>query len=296
MTTTADHTARSAPSPSRSRRKRSTIFSAGWPTPASRPKHPMTVGTTERQSSYLKKMVARWQQFDWRAQEARMNAVPNFVTEIDGQTVHFVHVRSTEPDATPLLLAAHLSGIVRGVPGHDRPAHRPGGARRTGRGRVPPRDPIHAGLRLQYAAGRRRTGRWPGSPPYDTLMRRLGYESYGTHGSDGGAMISRELAVLDPPGFLGAHVLQLFSFPSGDQSEFERLRPEGVRRAGVPRLVPVGGRLQPDERHPSADDRGRAVGFAGRPAGVQRVVRELRQRHQPGDRRASARPRFRSTG
>ena len=49
---------------------------------------------------------------------------------------------------------------------------------------------------------------------YDTLMRRLGYESYGTHGSDGGAMVSRELAVLDPPGFL-AHVLQLFSFPSG---------------------------------------------------------------------------------
>jgi pimeloyl-ACP methyl ester carboxylesterase len=61
---------------------------------------------------------------------------------------------------------------------------------------------------------------------YDTLMRRLGYESYGAHGSDGGAMISRELAVLDPPGFLGAHVLQLFSFPSGDQSEFERFGPK----------------------------------------------------------------------
>src|SRR6476620_9712467 len=54
--------------------------------------------------SYLRDMVARWQQFDWRAQEARMNAVPNFVTEIDGQTVHFVHVRSAREDATPLLL------------------------------------------------------------------------------------------------------------------------------------------------------------------------------------------------
>jgi hypothetical protein len=45
-------------------------------------------------------MVERWQQFDWRAQEARMNAVPNFVTDIDGQTIHFVHVRSAEADAT----------------------------------------------------------------------------------------------------------------------------------------------------------------------------------------------------
>ena len=125
---------------------------------------------------------------------------------------------------------------------------------------------------------------------YDTLMRRLGYESYGTHGSDGGAMVSRELAVLDPPGFLGAHVLQLFSFPSGDPASSTASTPEGVRRAGVPRLVPVGRRLQPDERHPAADHRGRAVGLAGRPARLQRAVRELRQRHQPGLAGAGADP------
>ena len=60
---------------------------------------------------------------------------------------------------------------------------------------------------------------------YDTLMRRLGYDSYGIHGSDGGAMVARELGLLDPPGFLGAHVLHLFSFPSGDPAEFENLEP-----------------------------------------------------------------------
>src|SRR5690349_16469187 len=54
--------------------------------------------------AYLRDMVARWQAFDWRAQEARMNAYPSFVTDIDGQTIHFVHVRSAEPTATPLLL------------------------------------------------------------------------------------------------------------------------------------------------------------------------------------------------
>ena len=61
---------------------------------------------------------------------------------------------------------------------------------------------------------------------YDALMRRLGYASYGAHGSDGGAMVGRELAVLNPEGFLGAHVLQLFSFPSGDPSEFEAFGPK----------------------------------------------------------------------
>ena len=60
--------------------------------------------------AYLQKMVAAWQQFDWRAQETRMNAVRNFVTEIDGQTVHFVHVRSKEPNTTPLLLAHTYPG------------------------------------------------------------------------------------------------------------------------------------------------------------------------------------------
>ena len=47
---------------------------------------------------------------DWRAVEERINAYPNFITEIDGQTIHFIHVRSGEPDATPLLLAHTYPG------------------------------------------------------------------------------------------------------------------------------------------------------------------------------------------
>jgi len=55
--------------------------------------------------SYLREMVAHWRSdFDWRAQEERMNALPQFLTEIDGQTVHFAHVRSANEDAVPLLL------------------------------------------------------------------------------------------------------------------------------------------------------------------------------------------------
>src|SRR5689334_21264291 len=62
-------------------------------------------------NSYLAEMVELWRTaFDWRAQEARMNAFPHYRTEIDGQTVHFLHVPSAEPGATPLLLAHSYPG------------------------------------------------------------------------------------------------------------------------------------------------------------------------------------------
>ncbi|HEX5089310.1 MAG TPA: epoxide hydrolase [Nocardioides sp.] len=176
--------------------------------------------------SYLQDMVERWKSFDWRAQEARMNAVPNFVTEIDGQTVHFVHVRSAREDATPLLLLHTYPGSFAEFldmigPLTDPVAH--GGRAEDAFHVVVPSMPgfgfstplVGAGWTMARVA---RT--------YDALMRRLGYSSYGTHGSDGGALVSRELAVMDPEGFLGAHVLQLFSFPSGDPAEFESFGPK----------------------------------------------------------------------
>ncbi len=166
--------------------------------------------------SYLRDMVERWQSFDWRAQEARINAVPQFTTEVEGQTIHFVHVRSAREDATPLLLLHTYPGsfaeFLDLVPLLTDDIHlvipsMPGFGFST-----PVAD---AGWTMDRVAR-----------AYDVLMRRLGYSSYGAHGSDGGAMVGRELAVLDPEGFLGAHVLQLFSFPSGDPSEFEAFGPE----------------------------------------------------------------------
>jgi epoxide hydrolase len=167
-------------------------------------------------TSYLADMVARWQGYDWRAEEARINAVPNFTTQIDGQTIHFVHVRSTREDATPLLLLHTYPGsfteFLDLVPLLSDDFHlvipsMPGFAFST--------PVVDDGWTMDRVAR-----------AYDVLMRRLGYDSYGAHGSDGGAMVGRELAVLDPEGFLGAHVLQLFSFPSGDPAEFEAFGPK----------------------------------------------------------------------
>ena len=162
-------------------------------------------------------MVERWKQFDWRDVEARINAHPNYLTEIDGQTIHFVHVRSAVRSPTCAAAVPHLPGLVPGVPAAHRSAHRPGFdvviPSMPGFGFSTP--VVDGGWTMARVA---RT--------WDTLMRGLGYASYGVHGSDGGALVGRELAILDPEGFLGAHVLQLFSFPSGDPAEFEGFGPK----------------------------------------------------------------------
>ena len=175
---------------------------------------------------YLREMVDQWQNgFDWRAQEARMNEFPHYLTEIDGQTVHFIHVPSAVEGATPLLLLHTYPGSFVDFLDMIGPLTDPvayGGSAEDAFSVVVPSMPgfafstplVDRGWTMARVA---RT--------YDTLMRRLGYDSYGTHGSDGGAMISRELGVLNPEGFLGLHVLQLFSFPSGDPSEFEKFTP-----------------------------------------------------------------------
>lgn len=161
--------------------------------------------------SYLQDMVERWKSFDWRAVEERINAYPNFTTEVDGQTVHFIHVRSENPDATALLLAHTYPGSVIEFLDLIEPL----------------RDSFHLvipsmpgfGFSTPLSGGGWTMARVAAT--YDTLMRRLGYDAYGTHGSDGGALVSRELAILNPEGFLGAHVLQLFSFPSGAEGEMD---------------------------------------------------------------------------
>jgi pimeloyl-ACP methyl ester carboxylesterase len=175
---------------------------------------------------YLREMVEHWRTaFDWRAQEARMNEFPQFLTEIDGQTVHFVHVRSAVEDATPIVLTHTYPGSFADFldvigPLTDPVAH--GGRAEDAFHVVIPSIPGF-GFSTPLAEGDWTMARV--ARTWDALMRGLGYDSYAAHGSDGGAMVSRELAILDPPGFIGAHVLQLFSFPSGDPAEFERMTP-----------------------------------------------------------------------
>ncbi|MBW0092320.1 epoxide hydrolase [Pseudonocardia sp. KRD-184] len=178
-------------------------------------------------NSYLRDAVERWRTgYDWAAQQERINAVPHFTTEIDGQLVHFVHVRSPHAGATPLLLAHTYPGssvdyldLIDLLT--DPVAH--GGRAEDAFDVVVPDAPGYGFSQPVTEAG------WDTARiarAYAQLMRRLGYTRYGVHGSDHGAMVARELGLLNPEGFLGLHVLQLFSFPSGDPTEFERLEPQ----------------------------------------------------------------------
>jgi pimeloyl-ACP methyl ester carboxylesterase len=180
-------------------------------------------GTPE---SYLRAMVQRWKEFDWRAVEARLREFPGFITEVDGQRIHFLHIRSASENATPLLLAHTYPGSVLDFLDMIGPLVDPqayGGAADQAFHVVVPSMPGFGWSTPMADAG------WTiarVAKAYDELMRRLGYSSYGIHGSDAGALIGRELAVVNPEGFLGAHVLQLFAFPSGDPSEFEGFGPK----------------------------------------------------------------------
>ncbi|WP_309104799.1 epoxide hydrolase [Microbacterium sp.] len=176
-------------------------------------------------NSYLREAIAAWREFDWTAAEAAINAVPHFTTDIEGQTIRFIHVRSAHEGATPLLLAHTYPGSAVDYLDMidqltDPVAH--GGRAEDAFDVVIPDAPGY-GFSQPLASPGWTVGKVAAA--YDQLMRGLGYDSYGIHGSDNGAMVARELGLLNPEGFLGLHVMQLFSFPSGDPSEFERLEP-----------------------------------------------------------------------
>lgn len=107
-------------------------------------------------TDYLTELTEAWAgDYDWRAAEAALNAYPHATTEIDGQTIHFVHVRSDEPDATPLVLLHGYPGSFVDYIELIGPLTRSRGPWRRPVPRVPRRDPVAARLRL-LDAGRRR--------------------------------------------------------------------------------------------------------------------------------------------
>jgi hypothetical protein len=170
----------------------------------------------------VRKLAAYWRDgYDWRAWEARLNAYPQFTTEIDGQNIHFLHVRSPEPDALPLIVTHGWPGSVVEYldvigPLTDPRAH--GLDPSIAFDLVIPSLPGFAfsGPTTEPGWGTVRTAK-----AWAELMARLGYDRYGAIGNDGGSMISPEVGRLDGSHVVGVHVTQVFSFPSGDPAEFE---------------------------------------------------------------------------
>ncbi|MEO3774475.1 epoxide hydrolase [Micromonospora sp. B9E7] len=169
----------------------------------------------------VRALADRWRNgFDWRAVEARLNAYPQFVTEIDGEQIHFLHVRSSRPDATALVLTHGWPGSVLEFLDVITPLAEPTDPDSPAFHVVVPSLPGFGFSGPTRSAGwnRFRTAR-----AWAELMNRLGYDSYGAVGNDAGSMVAPELGRIDPERVLGVHVTQLFSFPSGDPAEFAEL-------------------------------------------------------------------------
>jgi pimeloyl-ACP methyl ester carboxylesterase len=156
---------------------------------------------------YLKDLTGYWASgYDWRKHEAALNEYPQFTTAIDGQTIHFLHVRSPEPDAFPVVMTHGWPGsIVEFLdvigPLTDPRAH--GGD---------PADAFHLVIPSIPGFGFSGPTREPGwdsrrvAGAFAELMRRLGYSRYGAQGGDFGAFIAPDLGRVAPDQVAGVHV------------------------------------------------------------------------------------------
>jgi len=175
---------------------------------------------------YLQELAGYWRDgYDWRGQEARLNQLPQFTTEIDGQRIHFLHVRSPEADALPLIVTHGYPGSVVEFldlvgPLTDPRAH--GGD---------PADAFHLVVPSLPGYGFSTPVREPGwamgrtSRAWVELMARLGYDRYGGQGGDIGAGVTGMLANLDPGHVVGVHLnsdplaVAAVALPPGDEAD-----------------------------------------------------------------------------
>jgi len=155
----------------------------------------------------LQKLARYWAtDYDWRKVEAKLNSYPQFITEIDGLDIHFIHARSKHENALPLIVTHGWPGSVIEQlkiiePLIDPTAH---GGKAS--------DPFH--VVMPSMAGYGFSGK-PATSGWDTtrmarawseLMKRLGYTRYVAQGGDWGAHVTEQMGVLAPPELLGIHI------------------------------------------------------------------------------------------
>ncbi|GLW98564.1 epoxide hydrolase family protein [Microtetraspora sp. NBRC 16547] len=175
-------------------------------------------------TSYLRGLADYWGgEYDWRAQEKALNALPQFITTIDGTDVHFLHVRSAEPNATPLMLLHGWPGSVVEFldligPLTDPVGH--GGDRADAFHLVIPSLPGYG-----FSGPLPDTGWTDGrtAAALTELMARLGYDRYGVQGGDVGAFIAPLMGRAAPERVIGVHANALVTFPTGDPADMAAL-------------------------------------------------------------------------
>ena len=224
------------------------------------------------QLATIQKLARYWAtEYDWRKVEAKLNAFPHFITEIDGLDIHFIHVRSKHENALPLIVTHGWPGSVVEQLKIIEPLTNPtahGGSAADAFDVVIPSMPGYG------FSGKPTTTGWDPARiarAWIVLMKRLGYTRFVAQGGDWGALVTEQMGVLAPPELLGIHTNMPSAVPAeivkALQSGSPPRRPLGRREACVrtARLLlyqrPL---LRPADGEPPADAV-RDRGFAGRP-------------------------------
>jgi epoxide hydrolase len=188
---------------------------------------------------YTQKLAEYWRsKYDWREQEATLNKYPQFMTEIDGQKIHFVHVRSSKPDAMPLLLChGYPSSFVEFIPLIDRlvaPATSGDASAQA----------FHVIIPSLPGFGFSTPVLYPGweitkmAKAFIQLMSELGYDRYGIHGGDVGAGICTQLCIQAGESIIGSliptdpgAIATEYTPPTHHLSDEEKKRHEQLKAA-----------------------------------------------------------------
>ena len=229
------------------------------------------------QLAKIQALVRYWgTDYDWRKAEAKLNALPQFVTEIDGLDIQFMHVRSRHPNALPLIMTHGWPGsifeLVKVIgPLTDPTAY--GGRAEDAFDLVLPSMPGYgfSGKPKDTGWGPDRIGR-----AWDVLMKRLGYTRYVSQGGDWGSVVADAMARQAPAGLLGIHVNMPATVPAdvatalnnGDPAPAGLSAEEKAAFDSLEYLLHEERGLWRHDGDPPANRGLRPVGFAGRSGGL----------------------------
>jgi pimeloyl-ACP methyl ester carboxylesterase len=167
------------------------------------------------QLATVQKLARYWQtDYDWRKIEAKLNALPQFITEIDGLDIHFIHVRSKHDNALPMIVTHGWPGSIIEQMKIIDPLTNP-----TAHG-ASASEAFHLVVPSLPGYGFSGKPTAPGWNPvsiaraWATLMQRLGYTRYVAQGGDWGNAVSEVMALQQPPGLLGIHTNMAATVPA----------------------------------------------------------------------------------
>jgi pimeloyl-ACP methyl ester carboxylesterase len=167
--------------------------------------------------SYLRQLVDYWShEYDWRVHEARLNELEHYRDRVDGQSIHFVHAHSADPDAFPVLLTHGWPGSIVEFLDVLAPLTAPnarGGLAHDAFHVVAPSLP---GYGFSEPTRTRGWDPWRIAEAFVELMRRLGYRRYGAQGGDWGAQVAVRMAALDPEHCAAIHLNMPLADPPPD--------------------------------------------------------------------------------